>query len=123
VTKQLATIVVALALALCLVGCGPIVAPVKLLTYEVDSCHPAPAAGQLVADQRFGTALLDSSWGPLMPVAWPSGYTGRYAGGEIEVVAPDGHLVAVTGKRYELIGVGVDVGGTRALGACGAFQQ
>jgi hypothetical protein len=121
VTKQLASIVVAL--ALCLVGCGPIVAPVKLLTYEVDGCHPAPAAGQLVADQQFGTALLGSAWGDVVPVAWPSGFTGRHAGGEIEVVAPVGRVVAVTGKRYELIGVGVDVGGIHAFGACNAFQQ
>jgi hypothetical protein len=121
VTKQLATIVVAL--ALCLVGCGPIVAPVKLLTYEVDSCHPAPFAGQLVVDQQFGTALLPEYGGGLEPVAWPSGFTGRYAGDEIEVVAPDGRVVAVTGKRYELIGVGVDVGGTHAFGACNAFQK
>jgi hypothetical protein len=121
VTKQLAIIGVALALSL--VGCGPIVAPVTLLTYEADRCHPAPAAGQLVADQQYGTALLGSAWGHLVPVAWPSGYIGRYAGREIEVVAPDGRVVAVTGKRYELIGVGVDVGGTQAFGACNAFQQ
>jgi hypothetical protein len=97
--------------------------PVQLLTYAPDTCHPAPAAGLLVVDQQYGTALADSSWGPLMPVAWPAGYTARSTGGEIEVVAPDGHLVAVTGRRYELIGVAVDVGGTRALGACGAFPR
>jgi hypothetical protein len=105
-----------------LVGCGPIVAPVTLLTYDLGSCHPAPTAGALVADQEVGTALLGPT-GRRMPVAWPSGFTGRYAGGEIEVVDADGHVVAVTGKRYELIGVGVDVGGTQAFGACNAFQR
>ena len=105
-----------------LVGCGTI-APVNLLTSD-QNCHPAPAVGLLVVDQQYGTAISEQippppdGWTRPVPIAWPAGFSGRYAGGEIEVVGPDGVVLAVTGKRYEFAGVGVEVGGIRAFGAC-----
>ncbi len=97
------------------VACGPI-APVKLLTYDGTGCHVAPAAGQLVVDPKYGTAIWyefgnDPQSPRLWPVAWPPGFSGRDSGGEIEVVAPDGRVVAVTGRRYALTGGGVPVDG------------
>jgi len=42
-------------------------------------------------------------------VAWPVGFRGvRLAGGEVGVVDPANHLVAITGRRYSL---NVSIGG------------
>jgi hypothetical protein len=112
-----------------LLGCGPIVAPPRLLTYDLDSCHPAPHPGLLAADPTYGTVLWAAGDGSTPPpglgepVAWPSGFTARYTGSEVEVVDGGGRVIAITGRRYELIGVGVDVGGIRAFGACGVFPR
>lgn len=109
-------------LAALVVGCGAS-ASANLLTYKPDSCHPAPNAGQLVADPQFGTVLMETPAGPRIPVAWPSGHTGRYVGGEVEVIDDGGNIVAVTGRQYELIGVFGNVAGTNALEACGVFAR
>lgn len=106
----------------------PAVPAVPLLTYVLDECHPAPNAGLLVADPTYGMVLRYDKvdFGPpraAKPVAWPTGYTGRRVAGQIEVVGPDGRVVATTGNHYELIGVGVKAGGVDALGACGAFPR
>jgi hypothetical protein len=108
--------------ALSVVGCGsaPPVGPVpvKLLTYH-EHCHPAPVVGLLVVDPLYGTAIRFSDYGASEPVAWGPGFTGRHAGSEIEVLAPDGSVLAVTGKCLEFAGVGGMVGGIEALEACG----
>ena len=102
-------------LAASIAGCGTgATAPVQLLTYDT-SCHPAPAVGLLVTDPKYGTALLGR------PVAWPSGFSGRDAGSEVEVLDGDGKVVAVTGKTYEFAGTDDIVGGVRAFVACAYF--
>jgi hypothetical protein len=111
-------------LALAVAGCG--LAPdrsVQLLTYDRNGCYVGPLVGELVADPTYGTSVLVHPWGlessRVVSVAWPSGYSGRYVGSEIEVVAPDGRVVAVTGKSYELMGGDVQVDGVNAWWACG----
>ncbi|MDT5050476.1 MAG: hypothetical protein QOG75_6380 [Mycobacterium sp.] len=75
--------------------------------------------GLLVVDPKYGTAITLNSPESPMPVAWGVGFTGRYAGSEVEVLTPDGEVLAVTGKSYEFAGVGVRVGGVNAFRACG----
>ena len=97
--------------------------PVQLLTHD-GPCQPAPVAGLLVVDPNYGTALRHDGPEPasVVPVAWQAGYSGRYAAGgqEIEVVGPDGDVLATTGKRYLLAGGFGQVRGVDAIKACHA---
>ena len=109
------------ALALCLLGCAPeavnTAETVTLLTGGSEGCYPGPgpwAGGQLLADPPSGTAIeVDSSGsgysphiglpiGSIVPVMWPTGYTARRAGTEVEVLNLDGEVVATTGRRVLL---------------------
>ena len=97
-----------LALALCLPGCGSVVLPwdrVELLTDNgAPGCYTTAArGGQLIVDQTHGTAIHDGSDAPV-PVMWPLGFTGRRVGSEVEVVDPDGKVVATTGRTYNFRG-------------------
>lgn len=133
-TKQLATIVVAL--ALCLVGCGepasPSGEPFELVTsWEpgrapvnggVSACRPGWwTAGRLVVDPKRGTAIEVEGGdvykkGATKPVLWWPIFTGRRVGNEVFVLGPDGNVVAVTGRRYRIGGSFEPVG----FVACGA---
>jgi hypothetical protein len=110
VTKQLAA---ALALALCLVGCGG--DPVQLLTGEPlgpNSCFAsATGTGLLVVDPTYGTAIIDNGQHSLvglgnepLTVAWRPGFTARRSGSEVEVLDPQGNVVATTGRSYTIDG-------------------
>ena len=117
-----------LALALVFLGCGPLDDRVPLLT-GVDRTIGNPAAcwtnsahGPLVVDPKYGTAIIDLDNNPkntvAAPVAWRPGFTGRRLGSEVEVLAPDGHVVATTGRSYRIEGAGVggdDMGGRTGL--------
>ena len=67
-------------------------------------CYTNFATGLLVVDPTYGTAITDESMGETGPVMWPTGYTGRQAGSEVEVIDREGHVVATTGRRYQIEG-------------------
>jgi hypothetical protein len=70
--------------------------------------------GVLLADREFGTVIrvenFDMTYpvgapavGDIVPVMWPSGFTGHHlSSGEVEVRDLDGTVVAVTGGRASL---------------------
>ncbi len=112
-------VVAALALALSVLGCGLKAPgePVALLTGNpltdyagVQGCYTSAAAGLLVVDATYGTAITDSHAGgpavdwPTAPVMWPAGSTGRRLGFEVAVLDPAGNVVATTGRSYRLEG-------------------
>jgi hypothetical protein len=123
VTKQLATIVAAL--ALCLAGCGglpPNGDPVRILTAPRPECFVADVAGRLVVDSTDGTAIVGDGHenmlvgGPVpVTVAWPPGFTARRSGAEVEVLDPRGNVVGTTGRSYTFLGGYVAAGGSSGL--------
>jgi hypothetical protein len=92
-------VMLAVGLALGLVGCGVIPGPVVLLT-GIEACyaggeHPA-FQGVLVPDAEYGTRIEGNG-----PVMWPVGYTSRrLPGGKVEVLDQGGNVVATTGRTY-----------------------
>jgi hypothetical protein len=50
----------------------------------------------VIADPTFGTAYKEDG----APLRWPTGYTGRRAGTEVEVLDRTGTVVLTTGSRY-----------------------
>jgi hypothetical protein len=118
-------VVPALALALILVACGSwfpdSVHPVHLVAGSPadagsslflggdrdDPCKFwSSAQGLLVTDPRFGTAIMDNNvTGTVpVPVVWPPNFTGAVSGSEVEVLDPQGNVVAVTGNEYHISG-------------------
>jgi hypothetical protein len=109
-----------LAAVLCgfLVGCDVDVepgGPVQLLTESSDSpqggCFTNSAAGLLIVDPNYGTAILDEDAATVtrqqprpVPVMWRPGFSGRQSGSQVQVLDPDGRVVAVTGNRYRIQG-------------------
>ena len=111
-----------LVVALVLVGCGMLPpGPVHLLTpgpadqiigssvyntYGPDGCVSMPHAGDLVADATYGTAFIATGGAAAtpLPVVWRRGFTGRRSGSEVQVVDPQGNVVAVTGHAYRFNG-------------------
>jgi hypothetical protein len=98
-----------LALALCLLGCGE---PIELMTGVDHSCWAGggpTVQGPLLSDPEYGTAIKQElsrgrpSDRSIVPVMWPTGFTGRHVGLEVEVLDPAGNVVAVTGRRYLLV--------------------
>jgi len=74
-------------------GCGE---RVELLTADL-ACYlggEAPRTAELVADAEQGTTFTG------LPVVWPTGFTGRRAGSEVEVLDAGGNVRATTGRRY-----------------------
>jgi hypothetical protein len=93
-------VITTLALALFLLGCESESLPldrVRLVTGgdPGTGCGLMPRLGDLRADPMFGTVLGGG------PAVWPSGYTGRWAGSEVEVLDGTGRVVATTGQRYQ----------------------
>jgi hypothetical protein len=119
-----------LALALCLLGCT---GEVKLLTGGHGGCSiggtaPMGIVGELIADPRAGTAIRvvpnDRDWptlaGSTVPVMWPPGFTGRrLPSGEVEVIHPDGVVIATTGRRVALATQFMGGGSSERYMACG----
>jgi hypothetical protein len=113
VMKRLVTTI---AVVLGLVGCGPSGGP--LLTGDPLGngwCYLAEGGGRLVVDPSYGTAIIppDGSTGTLSDrriVAWRPGYTARRSGPEVEVLDPQGRVVATTGRSYLLRGGYADPG-------------
>lgn len=106
---------ITLALALCLVGCTS--EPVKLLTHSgpigMALCCVPYVAGPLLPDEVNGVvvrvedvsqAFSGYEFHPAketrtLAVTWPEGYTGRWAGSEVEVLNASGEVVVRTGER------------------------
>ncbi len=86
-------------------ACGP-GEPVTLLTgNDEPGCYLANTTGMLIVDAQAGTAIVSEDMGQTtVPVRWPSRYTGRKNGDQVEVLDAAGHVVARTGQRYELLG-------------------
>jgi hypothetical protein len=63
------------------------------------ACFTNYLDGSLVVDPVSGTAVSDSSI-LTTRVMWPSGYRARQVGAEVQVVRPDGSIVATTGNWY-----------------------
>jgi hypothetical protein len=103
-----------IAAAALVLGCGQSGANVPLLTGVPPisrgndgsiGCFTSSASGPLVADPKYGVAIRDTdTGGDLSPVAWRPGFTGRQVGSEVEVLDPDGKVVAMTGKSYRIRG-------------------
>jgi hypothetical protein len=102
----------ALALALCLTGCGaagPSGDRVQLITgvppgMASGGCYTNFAVGPLIIDPTYGTAATDENGGGTTPVVWRPGFTGRRVGSEIVVRDSNGNVVAMTGRRYKIAG-------------------
>ena len=111
-----ATIVIAL--ALCLVACEDL-SPRPVEPFELaHSREPADGrnggcslgwwtAGRLVIDEKGGTSVVveDGDFarpGAELKVLWWPRYTGRRVGIEVEILDPDGNVVATTGRRYRI---------------------
>jgi hypothetical protein len=118
----------ALVLALAAVGCGG--SPVTVLTNDPDvqgGCYLGFVTGELVTDQTYGTAILEE--GSIQgvpkvlsnPVKWPSGYTGRQSGSQVEVLDKAGRVVARTGTHVR-IGGGYEGDHPRYWLACGLLE-
>jgi hypothetical protein len=123
-----------LALALSVLGCGPAPAasePFDLLTswepgsapgnpcpaQPVAPCGGGPACrpgwhvdGELVVDPNGGTAVKVESdsdrgtVGTMMAVMWWPTFSGLRVGDRVEVLDPEGKVVAITGLRYRIMG-------------------
>jgi hypothetical protein len=92
-------VIAALALGLCLLGCAPSV-PLRIdnAASAEDCCLLSFMVIDVVADPTFGTVNKADG----APLTWPPGYTGRWAGSEVEVLDPAGKVVLTTGGRYWL---------------------
>lgn len=113
--RRVATVV---ALALCLVGCEA-VSPLPAETFDLaHSREPADGrigacslgwwtGGRLIVDGDRGTSIVVEggdfgTTGAKLQVLWWPRYTGRRVGNEVEVLDPDGKVVATTGRRYRI---------------------
>jgi len=91
-------------------------APVRLLTGvpanmgDGDGCFTNAIEGELTVDPKYGTAIVTTTppEGLTATIAWRPGFTGRRVGSEIEVLDPNGNVVATTGNKYRIAGGGVD---------------
>jgi hypothetical protein len=77
---------------------------VILLTGDLEpvGCPAALIEGQLVPDASAGSAILVG--GNTTRIRWPSGYSGRRNGAEVEILDQGGRVVARTGTRVRLTG-------------------
>ncbi len=88
------------AAALFVAACGS-QEPVTLLTGRVE-CYD-PIVGDLAFDPATGSITLDEVGGP-KPVQWPTGYTGRRSGSQVEILNRAGKVLYRTGTRVTLGG-------------------
>ena len=106
-----------LALALLALSCGSANVPLLTVTSRGNSCLLAQVSGLLVVDPTYGTAIvandqprqLELSDVPVT-LAWSAGFTARRLGSEVEVLDPQGNVVATTGRNYQFSGGYVSAG-------------
>jgi hypothetical protein len=99
----------ALALALVVLGCGPLGGRVELVTgappgWDGSSCSLSSTGGLLVADEKYGTAIIQRPTRTSVPVVWRPGFTAQRMGSEVQVLDPGGNIVATTGRTYLMMG-------------------
>jgi len=70
-------------------------------------CYMSGMSGAFVTDLGAGTAIIDKN-GRRLPIVWPHGTTARWSGGEVEVVASGGRVLARTGRHISIDGGYVD---------------
>lgn len=77
-------------------------------------CYTSAANGELVVNfLGGGTQIHDTTamgGGHTLDVVWPVGYTSRWAGNQLEVLSPDGRVVATTGQSVWLPGGAIGPG-------------
>jgi hypothetical protein len=117
-----------LAVALVLAGCGGLLpdTSVQLLTGIPEreaSCFLMPHEAMLVADPKYGTAIGPDPGQPAfspVPMAWRTGVTGRrLASGEVQVLDPNGRVIATTGQHITYYSGGPLAG---AVWNCAAWE-
>ena len=87
---------------------------VPLLTGEgyggQGGCYLNFFVDELVVDPVNGTAVIESHTTDgqpktrVVPIMWPSGYSARRSGSEVEVLTRNGEVVARTGATYRIQG-------------------
>ncbi len=88
--------------------------PVTLRTGSAE-CYDG-SIGDLAFDPATGSITLDTSLGR-EPVQWPSGYTGRRSGSQVEILNANAKVLYRTGTRVALMGDPYSGGGV--LRVCG----
>jgi hypothetical protein len=127
VRRAIEAVVMALALAACSIGAVPTPDP-AVIAVPTQPPQPSgtPAAcmassidGRLVADERWGVALVDGN-GTIRKVIWPNGYSARRDIAHVALLDPAGAVVAVTGQDLHIEGGETGSDGTWL--ACGAIR-
>jgi hypothetical protein len=92
-------------LAVTLVACSGGGSPVAIRTVGAGDnvCFTSGTAGDLVTDPASGTAIIEAG-GRRVPVTWPTGWTGRSSGSEVEVLDRTGEVAYRTGTHVDLAG-------------------
>jgi len=95
-----------LALTAVVGACGSVGSPVTIRTMGagLGGCYLSGVEGDLVTDPTAGTAIVDGMGGHRTAVAWPTGWTGRSSGSEVEVLDRHSKVFARTGTRVSLSG-------------------
>jgi hypothetical protein len=98
---MLRSVAALLALAVCLLGCATKAAervPLNIDdTQSAGACWLLHVVVDVVADPTTGAPTVKGTGEPLK---WPTGYTARRAGTEVEVRDAMGSVVMTTGGRY-----------------------
>ena len=118
---------VALGVAACSIGAVPTPDPAAIaVPTQAPQPSGSPAAcmaslleGRLVADERWGLALIDAD-GTVRKVIWPYGYSARRDVAHTALLDPTGAVVAVTGQGLQI--GGGEIGSDGAWLACGAIS-
>jgi hypothetical protein len=76
---------------------------VALQTGSIGGCYTSGMSGDLVTDDVAGVAIIEPS-GRRIAVTWPTGWTGRTSGTEVEILDSNGDVYMRTGTRVYLMG-------------------
>jgi hypothetical protein len=98
--------------ALFVSACGAL-EPVTLRTGSTP-CYDG-WSGDLALDAAGSDITFDMGYGPV-PVQWPSGYTGRRSGSQVEILNRVGKVLYRTGTRVSMLGDGFVSGVFKACG-------
>jgi hypothetical protein len=98
--------------ALFISACGAL-EPVTLRTGSGE-CYEG-YSGDLALDAAGSDISFDTGSGPV-PVQWPSGYTGRRSGSQVEILNRVGKVLYRTGTRVNIMGDGFRSGIFKACG-------